>query len=118
MEKENRISFHELKTLVRYMKTFGFTDKGRRFWFDKNKDNLKNPESQIVRDMRLYARISSLSDFILEEAHKFTYTLPIPLKDLDEKLNEYISPEFQKMADRHTRDNLAWMTGTGRYSQG
>ena len=100
-------SFRELKKLVEYMRVFGFTGKGRRYWFDRNSDKINAKLAEFV-DKRIRGQIA---DFICDEATRVRHSLST------EQVEEYLTLYLQEISRAKVLDDFAWMAGTGRYAQ-
>lgn len=101
------MSDKSLLEVMKYFKTFGFTKKGRRFWYEQNKERLRNNDEELARKLSQ----PLLADFVLNEASELSFQVH------SSKRNEYLTPELQKLSACNRRSNIAWLAGTGIYTQ-
>jgi len=104
---EEQITFSDFRRLIEYFKTFGFTKEGRKYWYEQNKERLRNNDGRLVEELKE----NLLGDFVLSEAKK------VQIDISSNQIDEYLTPELQRLADDEFLDYIAWLSGTGRYRQ-
>lgn len=92
-----------IKAITKWFKVYGFTKEGIRIWFERYalKEKIPNLENP-----------GALGSFTLYQARNLTYA-QLPTKP---KIR-YVSKELERLAKIHVGDDLAWLTGTDRFSQ-